>query len=175
MTEPFESMYFSWLCAKVNRVEVPTPSLTYLKLLRKLHRSEFVWLISGDDNRAEDGLELRDEFLVSSGVDDEFEPYEGCSVLEMFISFSRRAEFMAGETPNFWFWLLIDNLELSFANDAAYNEVVVHKIIYDFVWRLYDDDGKGGLFPLNNSGSDQRKVEIWYQFCEWLEDTGWPL
>jgi hypothetical protein len=176
MNEPLENVYFNWLCAKVNRVEVPTPSLTYTKLLRKLHNTEFVWLVSGDDNRAGDGVELRDEFLVEARVqeDPNWENL-GCSILEMLIAFSRRAEFMAGETPEYWFWLIMDNLDLSFANDSGYDEAKVDHILYNFVWRIYDWGGHGGMFPMGNAPKDQRTLEIWYQFCEWLEYVNWPL
>jgi hypothetical protein len=178
MEEPIENLYFNWLCAKVNRVEVPTPSLTYVKLLRKLFNTEFVWIVSGDDNRVEDGLELRDEFVVETGLEEHSEaPFFdlGCSVLEMLIAFSRRAEFNAGETPQFWFWLMMDNLEISFANDSAYREAPVDRRLYNFIWRLYNKNGQGGLFPLQLAPEDQKQVEIWYQFCEWLEDVNWPV
>lgn len=175
MTEPLENLYFSWLCAKVSQVENPAPSSTHLKLFRKLFQTEFVWLLSGDDNRAEDGLELREEFFVASGITDEFDPHEGCSVFEMLIAFSHRAEFMVGETPRFWFWLMLENIGLSGANDASYNEEKAHRILYNFLWRLYDENGRGSLFPLTDSTQNQKETEIWYQFCEWLEDTDWPI
>ena len=67
MNEPFEEAYFKWLCAKVDHTNVPTPSLTHWNLLRILHRNEFVWLLTGDDNRAEDGVDLRHAFLLEKG------------------------------------------------------------------------------------------------------------
>ncbi len=93
MTEPLENLYFNWLCAKVIHVENPTPSLTYWKLFRELHNFEYVWLISGDDNRAEDGLELRTEFLMEVNLpDDPVWSGVGCSVFEMLIAFSRKCQ-----------------------------------------------------------------------------------
>ena len=94
MDEPIESTYFNWLCAKVMQIENPTPSLTYWNLLRELHNTEFVWLISGDDNRAADGLDLRLEFTREASLPpDPNWPYIGCSILEMFIALSSRAQF----------------------------------------------------------------------------------
>lgn len=177
MPEPLENVYFNWLCAKVNRVDHPTPSLTYWKLFRQLHNTEYVWLLSGDDNRAEDGVELRTEFLTLTGL-----PYNedwetvGCSVLEMLIAFANRAQFNAGETLVYWFWEFLSNLGLSDANDASeMSEQDIDDILSTFIWRTYDGRGNGGLFPMEFSEHDQREVEIWYQFCEYLIDIDWPL
>lgn len=177
MDEPLENAYFNWLVAKVNRVEHPTPSLTYWNLLRQLHSTEYVWLISGDDNRAEDGVELREEFLIESGY-----PYSGewegmgCSVLEMLIAFARRAKFNARKTLHYWFWRFLKNLGLDEANDASnFPPEEIDAILSNFVWRTYKSDGTGGLFPMRNPPMDQREVEVWYQFCEYLIDIQWPL
>ncbi len=178
MTEPLENLYFNWLCAKVIHVENPTPSLTYWKLFRELHNFEYVWLISGDDNRAEDGLELRTEFLMEVNLpDDPVWSGVGCSVFEMLIAFSRRTQFSAGETTGFWFWHFLEKLRLSDLNDATSKRRLdeIEDILNVFVWRTYDSNGHGGLFPMKNKGHDQRDVEIWYQFCEWLVDQDWPL
>lgn len=177
MDEPLESVYFSWLCAKVNRVEVPTPSLTYWKLFRALFSTEFVWLISGDDNRVEDGLELRQDFLVECGLPEDTDlGLMGCSIFEMLIAFSRRAEFNAGESSAFWFWRMLENLDLAKENDASTTPpVIIERILYDFVWRNYDEFGNGGLFPLSRPQEDQRPVEVFYQFCAYLVDQEWPI
>jgi len=175
--EPLENLYFNWLCAKVFHIEVPTPSLTYWRLFKILHSTEYVWLISGDDNRAEDGLELREEFLLESNFPgDPLWHDTGCSIFEMLIAFARRAEFNAGESLAFWFWHLVTNLDLQEVNDASYvSDEEIDKILYEFVWRMYDDHGRGGLFPMSNPDHNQKEVEVWYQFCEYLVDINWPL
>lgn len=173
MNEPLENAYFKWLCAKVIQPQQPsTPSLTYWKLLHILHSTEFVWILRGDDNRAEDGIELRGEFIFESKLK---APPDwraiGCSILEMLIAFSRRAEFTTGISAREWFWEFLDNLHLSFLNDGAeFNEEDVEDILDGFVWRTYNTDGEGGILPLNNPHKDQRRVEIWYQFSEYLVD-----
>jgi hypothetical protein len=172
MNEPIENLYFNWLYSKVASTEVPTPSLTYLKLFRLLHTSEFVWLVSGDDNRAEDGLELRKQFLRESFIKHETPWIEiECSVLEMLIAFSKRAEFQTDLTAREWFWIFLVNLGLSELNDAASRiDQTVSDVLDVFVWRTYNFDGAGGMFPINNPRRDQRKLEIWYQFCDYLID-----
>lgn len=172
MQEPIEEAYFIWLSSKVVSIDFPTPSLTFWRLLRKLHSIEFVWLMQGDDNRAQDGLDLRQEFLNQSRQSANQEWMNlGCSVLEMLIGFSRRAEFITDIAAFDWFWTLIDNLGLKELNDAAgeFNQAV-EEAIDRFIWRTYQRNGSGGLFPLNNAERDQRKVEIWYQFSEYLID-----
>ena len=37
--------------------------------------------------------------------------------------------------------------------------------------REYSDNGHGGLFPLKNPKKDQRKVEIWYQMTEYINEN----
>lgn len=175
MTEPIENLYFNWLYSNVSDLTVHEPALAYFKLLGELHRTEFVWLLSGDDNRAEDGLALRSEFLHKSFIKhDTVITSEGCSVLEMLVAFSRRAAFEGDDTPRDWFWVMLDNLELSDLNDPSNpNPDYIQGVLETFVWRTYDYNGNGGLFPLHHTQHDQRKVEIWYQFNEYLAERDW--
>lgn len=168
MNESLENLYFNWLCAKV--IDTTTPA--YLDLLRILHKTEFVWVILGDRNRAEDGIELRDHFLNESGFENELEWYdESCSVLEVLISFAYRAEFQTEIPVRDWFWKFIENLNLDdFRTVTQREEEYIRELLDVLVWRTYGKDGHGGLFPLVSSDNDQRKVEIWYQFCEYLEN-----
>lgn len=170
--EPLENLYFNWLSAKVMRVENPAPSNTYWNLLRVLHNTEFAWTVVGDGNRAADGLELRTEFLIAGDIPDHPEwRAMPCSLLEMLVAFSRRAEFMDGAPADEWFWGFIDNLGLKEYTDAV--PVVdgeVEEVLYSLVWRQYEYTGDGGLFPLAEPPEDQTKTEIWYQFCEYLID-----
>lgn len=170
--EPLENVYFNWLCAKVVDDREQNINLTYWKLLKKLHTTEFVWMLSGDDNRAEDGKELRTEFLLLYEIPDDPEWREliGCSILEMLIAFSRRAGFMSGSSDKDWFWKFIENLGLTECDDGHINEKLVDDILEVFVWRTYEYDGAGGLFPLRKPEADQRDVEVWYQFCDYLVD-----
>lgn len=172
MEGPLENLYFKWLCAKVTYVRTPTPSLTHWKLLRILHNTEFAWILSGDDNRSEDGKELRLEFLYEGDIPDNPE-WRGlaCSILEMLVAFSRRAQFMTGISSQDWFWEFLDNLGLKeFTDGSDFDPKEVEEILDQFVWRTYNQKGEGGLFPISAPNGDQRTVEIWYQFCNYLID-----
>lgn len=172
MNEAVEDIYFNWLCAKVEHVENPTPSLTHWKLLKKLHHTKFVWILSGDDNRAQDGVDLRYVFLTEAGIDVDPEWYEiDCSMLEMLIAFAKRLEWQTDYSQKHWFWMMLGNLDIQDLNDAKFNrraEEIVDEILDSFIWRTYDYNGLGGLFPLREPEHDQTGVEIWYQFCEYL-------
>jgi hypothetical protein len=167
MGEPLESLYFDWLYAKVMLSN--TPAELYSDLLQTLYDTEFIWLILGDDNRVEDGLMLRREFCQNTGISiSDFGFMSGCSVLEMMIAFSRRAEFQTDINANEWFWEFVSELNLSQYYNERFNKMQVDNILSNFVWRTYSYNGEGGMFPLNGAQTDQRDIEIWYQFCAYL-------
>lgn len=173
MDESLEDLYFNWLCAKVLHLENPTPSLTFDKLFRVLHGTEFVWLVSGDDNRLEDGLDLRGDFLSETGILDVLDwEHQPCSLFEMLIAFSKKAQHMTDVPYKEWFWEFLENLGLKQYNDATdIQPDEINEVLYALVWRTYDFRGHhGGLFPVNDPTHDQTQTEIWYQFCEYLID-----
>lgn len=164
--------YFEWLCGLVGR------TYEYRRLLEELHRVEYYSLIPNDDNRGEDGLQLRDKFTDEEGPQALSQSQNNrCTVLEMLIGLSLRLEFETlqsrwEKTPSEWFWILIDNLGLEWCDNLAFEE---HDICYTFettikklLERGYESDGNGGLFPLKNPKKDQRKIEIWYQMSAYM-------
>jgi hypothetical protein len=89
----------------------------------------------------------------------------------MLIAFSKRAEFMTDIPANDWFWEMLENLDLKRFNDGArIKQKEIDDILEVFIWRTYDVNGTGGLFPVDAPREDQRHVEIWYQFCGYLLD-----
>ena len=117
----------------------------------------------------EDGKDLRLDFIRESGLALDTSWFDdGCSVLEMLVGFSRRASFQTDIPEQTWFWRFISNLRLADSTDDGFDPQDVELILSDFVWRTYDYDGFGGLFPLQDPREDQRGVEIWYQFCEYI-------
>ena len=141
--------------------------------MRQLYVKEFVWLIPNDDNRAEDGKELRYEFINEQGIDEVDQEWLdlGCSVLEMMIALARRAAFESDDEVVEWFWRFIFNLGLNNHTDIAYaskTEREVDNVLDTVIFRTYDADGLGGLFPLTHPRQNQRKVELWYQLAAYL-------
>lgn len=170
MPEPLENLYFNWLYNKVCDSSARSPSLKYVNLLRELHSIEYTWIVLGDDNRAQDGCDLRMEFIHESGLEPEDSWLsQSCSVLEMLIALSRQAGFQTDDPLKDWFWVMMDNLNLSEFTDARrHNSSLIRDIVENFIWRTYDPTGEGGLFPLEYAESDQRQVEVWYQLSAFL-------
>lgn len=169
--------YFNFLCRIVGKAD------RYSILLGELSRLTFYPLIPNDDNRCEDGKQLRDRFCDEEGGQHALSlcPDGPCTVLEMLIGLSFRLEFETAnscweKTPSDWFWILIDNLGLSKArHDPDRGGILRHAEIEDirnrieiFLERRYDDNGYGGLFPLARPKQDQREVEIWYQMSAYI-------
>jgi len=171
MSELLDESYLTWLYGQVSSVRTKSPTRTHWGLLRQLYTTEFVWFVPNDDNRAEDGKELRKEFFLDESifeVDPDWIDLE-CSVLEMLVALSRRLSFEAEGETRWWFWHLLENLELTHYNDKEYdNQDYINKAIDRLLNRRYKKDGLGGLFPLDYAGEDQRKVELWYQLASYV-------
>jgi hypothetical protein len=160
-----DDQYLTWLYAHVAKVQERQKHRSYWLLLGHLYRKEFTWLIPGDRNRAEDGRELRRRFADSQGLDIAGDIWLdlGASVLEVLFDLSYRLSFNLDRTPEYWFWVLIDNLGLKDQTDAKYDEEEVEDVLDQLLWREYSANGVGGLFPLRYAEEDQRHLEIWYQ------------
>lgn len=169
MSEPLDEVYLRWLYEQVASVRLKNPSRTYWCLLRQLFTKEFVWIVPNDDNRVEDGKDLRYEFMELPDVEVSNDWMDiGCSVLEMLIGLSRRLAFEAEGKPAEWFWTLCENLDV-IHEDAGYDYAEeVDAKLDRLIWRTYDRSGRGGLFPLHEPEKDQRDQEIWYQLNAYL-------
>ncbi|MCC8097156.1 MAG: hypothetical protein LIO44_01040 [Eubacterium sp.] len=151
---------------------------SFKKLLKHLHKIEFIFTIPMDDNRAADGRNLRWRF----GYEKEYDPAavqvmldcRPCSVLEMMIALAVRCEehIMGdpeiGDRTGLWFWCMLQNLYLDRMYDSHYDEKYVDEVISKFLNREYEPDGEGGLFTVRNCGRDLRNMEIWSQMCLYL-------
>lgn len=172
----FEREYFDWMqnlvCGKRY-----SDGVTYVKLLRYLHDTEFVYSIPRDENRASDGINLRFRFCHEVGYDDSrVDCNIPCSVLEMMIALAVRCEEdimndpAIGDRTAQWFWGMIVSLGLGGETDSRFCMDYVDEVVDRFLNRDYKSNGKGGLFTIKNCQEDLRDVEIWYQMC-WYLDT----
>jgi hypothetical protein len=174
VSEPLDELYLEWLYRQVDSVEEQDPSRTYWSLLRLLFRKEFVWIVPNDDNRVEDGRDLRREFFEEEHIDNVDLDWMqlGCSFLEMLIGLSKRLSFQADGEVNSWFWQLMENLRLEeYTDSPGVQAGRVDEILDCVIWRTYSKNGAGGLFPLKFPHQDQREVEIWFQMHAYLMDT----
>src|SRR5664279_4859685 len=102
--------YFDWL---ISQIAIPN-NKTYYDVFNRMHNLEFVWTIPNDDNRVQDGLDLRVEFLTGTR---KRLVLNGVTILEVLVSLSRRTAFTAGGDSRRWAWKLIKNLQLNQKSD----------------------------------------------------------
>jgi hypothetical protein len=173
--QPLDELYLIWLYSQVADPDLTDPSLTFWKILRELYKKEFVWTIPNDDNRLEDGKALRQEFIYDEGlsrVDRDWVEL-GCSVLEVMVGLSRRLSFEADGEPYYWFWNLMENLNLhQYSDDRRLLKHHVEKALTQVIFRTYEKNGRGGFFPLKYPKKDQRKVELWDQISAYVLEHG---
>lgn len=171
--------YFNWMCDKITDPKYHG-DVSYMKLLSQLHNTEFTYIIDGDINRFNDGIDLKNRFVYELRY-----PYEvinicldphNCSVLEMMVALAIRCEESIMDDPFYgnrtgkWFWGMIDSLGLKTVHDDNYNRQYVDNVIFKFLNRDYDPNGEGGLFTIIDCHDDLRNIEIWYQMCWYLDE-----
>ena len=156
--------YFVWL---VRQVE-PREYINNPLLFKIAYETPFTSRIAEDDNRIEDGKNLRLEFFRKNGK----EALDGpCTMLEFLIGVARRLYDLAYEIEDstsveFWFWgVLMRNLQVDKNIDDGH---FIRKAFNRINTRTYASNGVGGLFPLKYPTIDQRDVEIWYQMQQWF-------
>ena len=171
MNKPLDELYLTWLYRQIDEVRLRHSSRTYWGLFKLLYTKEFIYLVSKDKNRVEDGKELRRRFAEEEGLYD-IDPNWmelPCSMLELMIALADLLSFEADRTPRAWFWEMLQNLDLNAYNDRSRLPVrEVNDILDRVIWRNYDRDGHGGFFPLKRAERDQRKIELWYQMSAYL-------
>lgn len=169
--------YYDWLLDFIRN------ELNYTKLLDILFSREFTWLIYLDENRAEDGLELRNRFSALFEYPEDF--YKGylsdnCTVLEMLIALANRCETDImydpdkGDQTGYWFWLMINNLNLDIYTDEQFDKnskKEINKILDIFLNREYKIDGTGNIFVIKNRKISVPTTEIWYQLNYYIDEN----
>jgi hypothetical protein len=170
-TPTLDELYFLWLYGQVGSVKDRNRSRTHWNLLRQCHKTEFIWIVPNDDNRAEDGRDLRQEFIQEQQLVDVDPDWLrlGCSMFELLVGLSRRLSFEDDGDPKRWFWQLVENLNLAKYTDKVRLPVAtVDEVLNRVIWRTYHPHGIGGLFPLRNPSQNQTEIELWYQLSAYL-------
>ena len=175
-----EREYVNWMYSIVCQGDDSHKRTYYRRLLEYLHERNFIFKIDLDGNRAEDGIDLRYRFsydkgysypMVASYLDN-----SSCSVLEMMVALSIRCEEWMdnpaiGTRTNVWFWNMIESLGLDYMIDSKFDSFVVDDVLEIFHNRMYQKNGKGGLFTIRRNDRDMRTVEIWCQMCWYLNEV----
>ena len=176
--EDLEKRYFDWLVGKISNKQYQASH--YIKLLSYLHVRRFVYILPMDGNRSEDGIDLRYRgFAYECGISyHEIARYldiRDCSVLEMMVALAIRGEDIVGD-PEIgdrtaeWFWWMIDSLGLVGMTDEYFDDIFTERAVDNFINHDYRENGKGGLFIVNDPPYDMRDAEIWNQMCWFLSE-----
>jgi hypothetical protein len=180
LRESIKDEYFEWLFDLVCGEKFGR-GISYRRLLATLHDIPFRYSIPRDENRAEDGIDLRRRFALlfeRYRYNDIMDVLESppCSVLEMMTALAIRCEETLMDDPRIgdrtrqWFWNMVNNLGLGAMRDDRFDKNLVEENIDRFLSRDYEPNGEGGLFTIKRCKADLRTVEIWYQLC-WYLDT----
>lgn len=174
--------YFLWLYKQIDQGKG-----SFRKLCHILHQKYFRWSVPNDDNRCQDGLDLRQLFIEEKRLDEAHTEISyfmkgGCTVLEMMVGVAQRLDFLntdlerpAPKTAK-WFHILLTNLRLNDFRDSSewntYIERTIDHILDNMLDRTYDVYGNGSLFPMKRKPpKDMAKTEIWYQLMWWLDEN----
>ena len=172
--------YYDWL-HKIVCGEWEPRNLSFHRLLMYLHNRTYVWGCEMDQCRAEDGVNLRYRFasecdIPYDKIDSEFHDVP-CSMLEMMVALAVRIEehimedSSAGNRVGQWFWNMIVSLGLAAMDDSRFHEDRADYILDRFERRDYEPNGAGGLFTLNRPTEDMRRLDIWYQLMQYLQEN----
>jgi len=139
--------------------------------------SNYEYFLPNDDNRAADGIRLRERFESETSIGLPF--LNHCRMLEFLIALAIRLNEATYDHTNpdqvgHWFWVLIENVGIE-NNGEGYDISYTYEIerVFDRINRReYNRDGSGGgLFPIAHTNKDQRDIEIWYQMMNYLREN----
>lgn len=166
-----DDRYLNWLYGQTSDAEIRKSYKTYWTLFRHLYSTKFQYFVPNDENRAEDGKELRLDWVRETGAKKPVEAWLSleCSFLEVLIGLAKRLNFQEERSVARWFWHLLENLDVAcFDDSGTYSQSFVEMRMRVVNERSYDSNGNGGLFPLRNPSQDQRYVDLWYQMMEYI-------
>lgn len=168
--------YFEWLSNIVCRGRYSNRT-SFRKLLMRLHDIKFRYALLQDENRADDGVNMRYHFAYEHPDIYDAESYltGPSSVLEVMIALAIRMESIMddpsiGDRTAQWFWCMVVNLGLGSMSDDRFDKRRVDISIERFLDREYEPDGQGGLFTIRNCEYDARNAELWHQALWYLDN-----
>ena len=155
----------------------------YNFLINTLSKIEFIWIHPRDENRAVDGLSLRESFTYETGLylDGSSGLPTKCSVFEMLAALAIKIEnqimrnLSLGDRTSKWFLEMCYNLGFKDCTNKKWkydDEKFVQNSCKKFIFRDFKSDGDGGLFPMRgNSSKNWRDEEIWVQCMAYLREN----
>lgn len=160
-------LYFNWLVERVSNGMDETTKKGK-KILNLLWDNPFRYLHRMDSNRIDDAESLRLEF---GNIYNSYIFSKPHCVLEVLVALADRMAYniMAIDEviPNtaYCFWEMMDNLNFS-TNDSN-NQHILDR----FLDKEYDRNGYGGIFPLKSNRKNQRRLDLWYQMQNYINEN----
>lgn len=176
MSDSITKDYILWL-SEIIDLDSKNEAGGYYYLIKTLYKKEFYWTNDMDENRSDEGKELRVIFSDECGLENVPDEINGaCSVLEMMIGLAKRWNQEVSpsddeDCTDVYFWIMIKNLGLEGCTDDKFDPEMVREKLDILLDRDYSDDGKGGLFPLKKSKESQKSIELWYQLQNYLMEN----
>lgn len=174
--------YFNYLVNQIAFDGVNLKGSFYTNLLNFMFAKDFYWMPNFplDSDRAEDGYALREQFLRTFGGQVNYAEFEAfcqhkkASVLEVLIALCIRISGLltteTSEVIGLYFWHLLDNMGLSWADDKDFDPDIVNGVFENWMRRNYAPDGSGGnifIFGNFNAANFMKKnaaeMNIWDQ------------
>ena len=181
LTPATSSTYIEWLVKdKLGLTDKEWKNYNFL--CNSLAKIEFIAIHPLDENRAEDGMELRSQFSDETGLylDGSSGLTVKCSMLELIAALAIKVEnrimrnISIGDRTSKWFFVMIDNMGFTKMtnNNWKYDyEDIVRKTCETIINRDYGSNGVGGLFPLKNDSKNWTNEEIWVQCMAFLREN----
>lgn len=166
--------YLYWLIGQV--CDNAHKASNYISLFNLLQETEFYWSIDLDENRAYDGLKLRDLYISKGGKLSQVDINRPVSMLEVLVAMAIRCEDdkmhedSLGDRTPVWFWGMIKNASLLSEDDDNIDDIYVRARLKDILDRNYGRHGEGGLFYTNDLSCHRnfKRIELWEQLGHWL-------
>lgn len=156
--------YTRWLLARMGASRVET-----LWLCHCLNDIEFYFLMPDDSNRAQDALEIRQDYISEGGS-----PIVSSTptVLEALVGLSERATIMDYDPAWKWFCLFIKNLGFDYLSDDNWSqdaERYVRSTVRKWLDRRFSPSGVGSPFR-GNGTYDVTRTSMWYSLQWYLSN-----
>ncbi len=136
-----------------------------------------------DENRAADGMKLREDYLAACNNDAKVRVainVHSISVFEVLLALAQRIEDDVmqedelGDRSPMWFWSMIRNVGLydcTNSSDRINDGLKIFNTLQTALSRDFDECGHGGFFPVEYPPSDMRDSDLWGQAMCWLVEN----
>lgn len=174
-----KEQYVEWLYSQV-MPDGMYNGYSYLQLLLHLNRAPFRVINPLDEARADEGRDLRSEYMVETHkryLEGVLFPSKEATFLEVLIALSSRMAFEVCDkmTHTDAFVEMLRNAGLMDYDDDSMVSLGaikdLEKRIDDIIDRNYGVDGSGGLFPLISPMRNQQQLPLFEQMEDYLNEN----